>query len=222
MEIFGTFLSETIVGTRGNDTILGGGDRDTLLGRAGNDVLRGGDGDDFLSGQKGNDFLDGDAGNDLLRGNAGNDTLSSTSGFDTLVGGTGNDEFRFNPGKGLVTVQDRSFNPQEGDSAEDLEGGGIDTIVISLSLEDLFGSGNGLGANGAFGAPDSSAIFSLIESSFLDDDTAMLSFDNLTGSNSDASSGESGMIIKGFSDIEFLQIDIGGLFEITIPLGDIL
>ena len=57
-------------------------------------------------GNGGNDEIVGDATAEILQGGAGFDTLTGNGGNDVLYGGSDADQFIFNPGDGIDTIQD--------------------------------------------------------------------------------------------------------------------
>jgi Ca2+-binding RTX toxin-like protein len=154
------FGDDWITGLGGDDFLNGGAGNDTLIGGDGADSIDGGHGVDtagfaapvvldFATGVHGgaaagdifvrierfalsaghdrfigsaaavNETVSGGAGADYLNGGAGNDWLDGGVGADIMIGGTGNDVFVF----GSVA-----------DKAIESSGGGIDTIVSSISM----------------------------------------------------------------------------------------
>ena len=154
------FGDDWIAGLGGDDFLNGGAGNDTLIGGDGADSIDGGHGVDtagfaapvvldFATGVHGgaaagdifvrierfalsagndrfigsaaavNETVSGGAGADYLNGGAGNDWLDGGVGADIMIGGTGNDVFVF----GSVA-----------DKAIESSGGGIDTIVSSISM----------------------------------------------------------------------------------------
>jgi predicted extracellular nuclease len=98
--------------------LLGGATAAT--GTAGNDSLYGlyATGPVSLSGNGGNDLLYGGGGADTLDGGAGADTIVGGAGDDSMVGGADNDIYLFD---------------QAGDSIVELDGGGFDSVYVSVN-----------------------------------------------------------------------------------------
>jgi len=115
----GNALNNIITGNKTANILSGLAGNDTLSGGVGDDVLNGGDDVDTLSGDHGDDTLNGDAGNDILYGGVGNDILSGGAGADAMYGGLGNDTY-------IVT--------ENGDSADDVAGGGYDIIISTAAI----------------------------------------------------------------------------------------
>lgn len=109
----------TGTGNAGTNVLRGNSGANTLYGLGGTDTLYGGAGADSLDGGTGNDSLLGEADNDTLTGGDGNDTLDGGTGQDLMAGGSGNDLYRV----------DRAD-----DGVKESAGGGIDTVVSSVSL----------------------------------------------------------------------------------------
>ncbi|MFK7752414.1 MAG: calcium-binding protein [Sedimentitalea sp.] len=105
VEITGSELSETLVGTQGTDMITGEGGDDTLLGLAGDDHLNGGDGIDFILGGEGDDTISGGNDHDALRGDSGDDTIIGNKGNDLMLGDAGDDLLVWNNGDGSDTMR---------------------------------------------------------------------------------------------------------------------
>ncbi|HDL5330759.1 TPA: hypothetical protein PXE77_005403, partial [Pseudomonas aeruginosa] len=89
------------------DVIDGGGGNDRIHGHAGDDVLVGGSGDDNIWGGGGSDRTEGGAGADFLNGEDGDDSLDGGSGNDFMDGGAGSDNYYFNQGGGVDTIEGR-------------------------------------------------------------------------------------------------------------------
>ncbi|MDO9526029.1 MAG: calcium-binding protein, partial [Gemmobacter sp.] len=116
--LVGTLVDDVIWALAGDDTVSALTGNDSILGGDGNDLLLGGGGNDTIHGNDGNDTILGGLGNDTLYGDAGDDYLHGGSGIDMLVGGSGNDTF----------VVDSN-----GDIVSETAGGGIDTILSTVS-----------------------------------------------------------------------------------------
>ncbi|HET9427466.1 MAG TPA: calcium-binding protein, partial [Allosphingosinicella sp.] len=82
--IYGSHLTDTLIGNFADNSLYGGDGDDTLVGLGGNDVLDGGVGHDFVEGSAGNDIVRGGDGDDYLYGNAGDDLLDGGNGFDRV------------------------------------------------------------------------------------------------------------------------------------------
>jgi Ca2+-binding RTX toxin-like protein len=160
--LYGGDGNDTVYGGAGNDTLYGGAGSDTMKGGLGDDTYyvestadtvtenfnegtdtvrssvsftlgsniekliftgtgaftgTGNTSDNTIVGGAGPNTLSGLAGNDTLVGGAGNDTLDGGTGIDTMTGGAGNDSY----------VVDNA-----GDTVNELDGGGNDTVTTSV------------------------------------------------------------------------------------------
>ena len=131
-----------------------------------------------INGSTGNDSLIGQDSNDTLKGGDGNDTLNGGAGTDVLIGGMGNDRY---------IVQTAT------DSTIEAAGGGLDTVVASLTwtlgaqIENLTLSGASV-INGTGNSLDNSIIgntaANVIDGSGGDDTIdGGLGADTITGGN---------------------------------------
>ncbi|MBD0682865.1 beta strand repeat-containing protein, partial [Pseudomonas sp. PSB11] len=125
---FGTSQNDSISAGDGHDSLNGGAGDDQLSAGAGNDYLNGWVGNDILFGGDGNDILDGSFGNDAVNGGNGDDQLVAGFGNDTLAGDTGNDVYRYFPGNGADTVDNRSA------AAGDLDAISFDTNILPAQV----------------------------------------------------------------------------------------
>ncbi|WP_169715811.1 calcium-binding protein [Pseudomonas indica] len=100
-------------------------------------AIQGTAGDDRLYGYASSDWLKAGEGNDSLYGNDGNDTLEGGKGNDYLEGGYGNDTYRFDPGFGEDTINNRDDASERTDSIE-LNGVSARDIKVSRSGSDLY------------------------------------------------------------------------------------
>ncbi len=114
-------------------------------------------GSGILNGTKGTDIFTGSTDGDKLLGYEGNDTFDGKGGSDLAIGGTGNDTYIFNPGYGILTIEDSDetvgnidkiqfgagINPQSivfvkiGDNLEITVKGTSDKIVILDFYKDI-------------------------------------------------------------------------------------
>lgn len=115
----GNSLDNLITGNKMANTLSGLDGADTLNGAGGDDTLNGGNDNDILDGGLGDDILYGGAGTDTLHGGVGADTLVGDAGNDIMYGGLGNDTY-------IVT--------ENGDTTEDISGGGYDRIISAASV----------------------------------------------------------------------------------------
>jgi len=105
-----------------------------IRGTAGSDVIGVGIatlGDDVVNGVGGNDSIDGLAGDDRIYGRTGDDTLIGGLGNDRLDGGTGVDLMIGGDDR------DRYYVDDAGDIVSEASGGGVDTILTTLSTYTL-------------------------------------------------------------------------------------
>jgi Ca2+-binding RTX toxin-like protein len=161
---------DSLVGNDGNDSMAGGAGADVMAGGKGHDTYQlgsndtieeaAGEGTDtvLVLGQSsytvqanienatymfgGNGKLIGNALNNALTGGTGADTLSGGEGHDTLSGGGGADSMAGGNGN------DRYDVFQAGDKVVELAGGGIDTVVTTLTTYTLGANVENLNALG--------------------------------------------------------------------------
>ena len=132
-DIYVITTGDTIIDASGNDTVSAafsldlntrpGVENITLLGAVAINATGNG-GDNILTGNTAANILTGGLGDDTLDGGAGNDTLDGGTGADMMVGGTGNDTYVVN-NAGDTTVEAPGA------------GGGVDTVLASISLDPL-------------------------------------------------------------------------------------
>ncbi|WP_418152357.1 VCBS domain-containing protein [Litorimonas sp. RW-G-Af-16] len=138
--IFGSFFSDTIIGSNGRDFVFGNGGNDYIETRGGNDIVFAGSGNDIVIAGSGNDLVFGGSGNDWIEGGSGNDYLSGSSGSDTLFAGSGNDRLYGGSGNDILV---------SGDGYDYLSGGsGSDILIFGGSdvtgyRNDYFNGGRG-------------------------------------------------------------------------------
>jgi phospholipase/lecithinase/hemolysin len=89
----GLNYSTRLDGGSGNDFLYGSLLSDVLIGGEGDDRLFGGDGDDYLIGGEGSDLLVGGRGDDEFDGGAGHDIIFALIGKDILLGDSGDLRF---------------------------------------------------------------------------------------------------------------------------------
>lgn len=97
---------DVIYGTPDGDVIDAGADNDIVLGLAGDDTIFGGVGNDLIFGGDGDDRLFGGDGDDVIYGGWGADTLSGGPGRDEIYGEWGGDTYLYQPGDGVVIIDD--------------------------------------------------------------------------------------------------------------------
>jgi Ca2+-binding RTX toxin-like protein len=88
-------------------------------------VINGDDNDNTLNGTDKNETLNGLGGSDTLFGNGGDDILNGGAGTDFMYGGTGNDTY---------------YVEEITETASEIPGEGIDTLVSSTWIPDIYGN----------------------------------------------------------------------------------
>ena len=136
--VFGTTLSDFVIGNERNNLLRGGDGQDTLFGSVGDDTLRGEAGDDDLSGDEGNDLIEGDSGSDRLFGGDGRDTLTGGEGNDELFGQAGDDLLEGGDGIDVLFGNDGN---------DTLRGGAGNDRLIGDAGNDVFGLTTGEGVD---------------------------------------------------------------------------
>jgi Ca2+-binding RTX toxin-like protein len=104
--VFGTDLSDVLVGDRTAETLVALGGDDFVAGNSGSDTVLGFTGNDLLIGQSGNDLLRGGPGADRQFGKSGNDRLAGGPDDDFLRGGTGHDVMKGKNGNDRINARD--------------------------------------------------------------------------------------------------------------------
>lgn len=117
--VFGTDLSDTLVGTVGDDIIDGLSGNDDIDGLDGNDILEGGEGDDLIDGNAGIDtasYFSATSGVQVFLWQAGASQNTLGAGLDTLTSIENLSGSTFND----ILVGDDSFNILSGDDGDDV------------------------------------------------------------------------------------------------------
>ncbi len=145
-----------LFGTSVSDVLIGGGGPDELFGLGGQDTLRGGGGNDqfWATDNAGFDVYDGGAGFDTIRGSAGNDMIgvraetvmgpSGTSitivlaGIEAIEGGDGFDVLQFENKADFIDLSAVTVSGIERIAA----GGGPDTVIGSAGNDVISGGGH--------------------------------------------------------------------------------
>jgi Ca2+-binding RTX toxin-like protein len=104
--VFGTDLSDVLVGDRTSETLVAFGGDDFVAGNSGRDTVLGFTGNDLLVGQSGSDLLRGGPGADRQFGKSGNDRLAGGPDDDFLRGGTGHDVMKGKNGIDRINARD--------------------------------------------------------------------------------------------------------------------
>jgi RHS repeat-associated protein len=173
---FPTDEDDSISGRSGNDIINARGGRDTILGEGGNDTLNGEAGDDVLTGGIGTDVMDGGEDSDTYRVAAGDGTDTfvdtGTTGFDRVIATTNNVTFTFTgfgAGNGIEEISANGFTNVTivGTSAANTldfsstmltgiafvdAGGGNDTVIGSVNVDNIRGGAGTDSLSGGLGA----------------------------------------------------------------------
>ena len=116
---------------RGGTALAGGLFEDWIYGYGGRDEIDGFFGDDLLYGGYGDDTLYGNDDDDSLYGDDGNDRLDGGLGADFMYGGAGDDTYYVDNSNDFVREWDYSY--WDDDDALYWTGGGIDTVIASIS-----------------------------------------------------------------------------------------
>lgn len=151
-KIFGSDLSDRLIGKNGAENFIAHAGHDTIIGNGGDDTLHGGAGNDYLDGGGGNDVVFGGAGADRIFGAAGNDRLFGGAGSDMIVGGFGNDTLVGESGNDRLTDL-AGNNFVDGGLGDDIitTGAGTDRVLGGAGKETIrVGGGNDVadGGNG--------------------------------------------------------------------------
>jgi Ca2+-binding RTX toxin-like protein len=85
-------------------------------------------------GTSGNDVLMGRDGPDTLVGLGGNDTLNGFAGIDVLIGGAGDDTYLIDWNAWSPVPWDSSPRDTDVDKVQEEPGGGVDTVISSISI----------------------------------------------------------------------------------------
>jgi len=164
MNIFGSNLSELLVGTIADDVIRGRGGNDNISGNGGDDSIDGGSGRDTILGGSGEDTLFGgfDAGferdfmfggdeedtfygqGDYMKGQEGNDTFHLQTGGNIAIGGEGNDIFHGYDEGAVASWANLATNYMFGGEGSDIFYGGHSSEYIDG------GAGNDIVFGGEF------------------------------------------------------------------------
>jgi Ca2+-binding RTX toxin-like protein len=104
--VFGTELSDALVGDRSSETLVALGGDDFVAGNSGRDTVLGFDGNDLLIGQAGGDLVRGGPGADRQFGKSGGDRLAGGADDDFLRGGTGHDVMKGKTGIDRINARD--------------------------------------------------------------------------------------------------------------------
>jgi Ca2+-binding RTX toxin-like protein len=104
--LFGSELSDALVGDRSSETLVGLGGDDFVFGNSGRDTVLGFDGNDLLTGGSSSDLLRGGPGADRMLGKSGNDRLAGGPDDDFLRGGTGHDVMKGKTGIDRINARD--------------------------------------------------------------------------------------------------------------------
>jgi Ca2+-binding RTX toxin-like protein len=138
VNVIGSDVADTIIGSAqnnhlqggmGNDFIDGGNAKDTLVGGQDDDTILGGNGNDSIEGNQGNDTIDGGNGHDVLLGGEDNDAIGGDKGNDTISGGTGNDALLGGNGNDYIQGDDGNDFIDGGAGHDSIDGGAGDDFL---------------------------------------------------------------------------------------------